>query len=1132
MPSKHKEAHAFLKKGFFEGLKTFRDFETRTEQFANTKEVGDAFEILVEAYLYLNPVMRAKNVWLVGDVPLSIRSGLNLPADSKGIDGVYEDASGNLIPYQAKYRSDRDTLSYTEVSSFLGVTEKSLRDRVILTNARELATDVANREGLRSVRAAQFNCLSEDDFSRIQSWLCDIITEAKRWDPMPHQKDAVEKITLELAQASRTTAVMACGTGKTLVALWVAESIQPKTVLVLVPSLALISQTLAEWCSQTLWGDRLRYLCVCSDDTVDESKINDTYRVRQSDVEFSVTTKADVVVRFLHQNASGVNVIFSTYHSIEIVAAGLKGIPIDFGVFDEAHKTTGSENGLFAFGLRDKNLFIKNRLFLTATPRHYDLRKRDKEGDFRIVSMDDESLYGKVSYRLSFSAAAENKIIVPYKVILSVSLNKVLDDELLRTGSTLVRKNEIQARWVANQIALKCAINKTSASKIITFHSRVELAQKFASDSALGIGEHLEGFSVFHVNGRQSASERKHLMDSFKDAPKGLITNARCLTEGVDVPAIDMVAFIDPKKSKVDIAQAAGRAMRQSKATGKTTGYIVVPVFVEQKLGETETEAVARSDFAEVVMVLGAMLDNDDDLVDIVREMQEAEGRGAKFNPHRLHERIEVVGPSIDLNELRKSIDVLILSRLGIPWDKWYGLLELYYKRVGHTRVPDKHIEGELKLGVWVSKQRLTKETLTHDRIMRLDRLGFSWDPLADRWEENFAALVQFKKSHGHVLVTQTNQGQGSHLCSWVVHLRSRKGTLTRDQLMRLDSLGFIWDPITEQWERGYEALCAFQKRVGHVRVFYDHVEMGMHLGHWVSLRRNNKDKLTADQLERLDKLGFNWDPLNEAWQDNMDALDAFYTREGHYNVLVDHIENGLKLGNFVRSLRQGTSVRKPTADEKNRLTATGFSWLPSHRNGWISKYELLKIYYDAKGHTDLNTSNCNDIALINWATFQRTKRKKGKLNAGQIEKLNAINFSWDLLGAAFEASFAALQKYYTREGNTDVPPNHMEDGINLGNWVQNKRAKMARNTITKLEVEKLNILNFVWDNRASFWLKNFQILERYCIKHGGPKAPPINYMEDGVKHGIWFSNQRRRANRLTAEQVKLIRSLGFDWNR
>ncbi len=362
---------------------------------SNTKEVGDAFEILVEAYLHLDPVLRAKEVWLVGNVPLSIRSRLNLPADSKGIDGVYQDAAGILIPYQAKYRTDKDTLSYTEVSSFLGVTEESLQDRVIFTNARGMAGDIINRKGLRSVRAAQFHELGEEDFSRIHAWLCDRKKEPSRWEPKPHQSNAIEAITAELQHASRATAVMACGTGKTLVALWVAEALEPKTVLVLVPSLALLSQTLPEWCRQSKWGDRFRYLCVCSDASLDQSAQNDEYALRQSDLEFTVTTEAKRVQGFLAANPTGVNVIFSTYQSAEVVAAGLNGAAIDFGVFDEAHKTTGPKEGLFAFGLRDENILIKKRLFLTATPRHYDLRKRDKDGDFSTVSMSDERCMGK-----------------------------------------------------------------------------------------------------------------------------------------------------------------------------------------------------------------------------------------------------------------------------------------------------------------------------------------------------------------------------------------------------------------------------------------------------------------------------------------------------------------------------------------------------------------------------------------------------------------------------------------------------------------------------------------------------------------------------------------------------------------
>ena len=1060
MPSKHKEAPSFVRRKFFEGLKSFQDFEARTERLSNTKEVGDAFEILVEAYLYLNPVLKAKDVWLVGDVPSRIRTRLNLPADTKGIDGVFEDTDGNLIPYQAKYRTDKNVLSYTEVSSFLGVTEESLKDRVIFTNARELAGDITKRKGLRSVRASQFHGLAEEDFSRINAWLSDRKPEFKRWSPLPHQKEAVEKIAAELNQTSRTTAVMACGTGKTLVALWAAEAMEPKTVLVLVPSLALLSQTLPDWCKQSRWGDRFRYLCVCSDGSVDQSAKNDDYALNQSDIEFTVTTEAKQVKDFLAENRTGVNVIFSTYQSVEVVAAGLKGAPIDLAVFDEAHKTTGPKEGLFAFGLSDENILIKKRLFLTATPRHYDLRRRDKDGDFITVSMSDESVYGKVSYRLSFSAAVAAEIIVPYKVIISVSLNKDLDDEMLRNGSTLVRRNQIQAKWVANQIALKRAIKKTAASKIITFHSRVKLAEEFASDGAQGFSEHVKGFDVFHVNGGQSAASRKVTLEDFKLAKRGLITNARCLTEGVDVPSVDMVAFVDPRKSKIDIAQAAGRAMRQSKATNKRLGYIVVPLFIEQKKNETEAEALARSGFDEVAMVLGAMLENDDGLVDLIREMKEAKGRGDDFNPKSLHEKIEVIGPAIDLDELRRSIDVEIVDRLGMGWDEWYGLLQRFHKREGHCRVGLTHEELGFKLGSWVNNQRhRDKLRMQPDRLERMNALGFIWDPWVEQWEEGFSALLEFQKREGHCLIAASHREGEIKLGSWVVVQRSRKSRLSQNQIQKLDQLGFCWDPIRDQWERNFAALLKFNDRQGHCLVPRSHNEDGVKLGHWVGNQRVKKKFLTPDQLKRLNALGFSWDPTAEQWEAAFTELVKFHKREGHCRVAQSQKSSGgdFRLGAWVRWQRHNRSQLSP--DKLKRLNSLGFSW-SVHAEQWEEGFSALLRFHKREGHARVPRGHKESkFKLDTWVLTQR--RNRNTLTFSQLKRLNALGFSWDPIAEQWEQKFTALHKFVRREGNCNVPRGHEENGINLYNWVGNTRRTKRR--LTPDQIERLNAIGFVW---------------------------------------------------------------------
>ena len=995
MASKHKSAPWFLKQGFFEGIKSFKEFEARTGKLADTVEMGDALEILVEALLHLDKVLNAKDVWVVGSIPSNIRKALNLPNDSKGIDGVYEDQAGNYIPYQVKYRTDMDTLPYGEISPFLGITEKSLQDRMIFTNARKLSVDVANRTGVRSFRADKFHELTEADFKGIHAWLTDKKAEPNnRYAPLTHQREAIEKITAGLKEADRTTAVMACGTGKTLVALWAAEAQDPKTVLVLVPSLALLSQTLPDWCKQTSWGKRFRYLCVCSDASVDRpAKDADEYALNQTDLEFTVTTDAKEVKKFLGLNKDGVNVIFSTYQSAEVVAEGLKGQTVDFGIFDEAHKTTGDKEGLFAFGLSDKNIRIKKRLFLTATPRHYKLNQRDKDGDFQVVSMNDETVYGKVSYRLPFSTAVAAGIIVPYKVIISVSLNKEVDAELLRRGSTRVRRDEIQAKWVANQIALKRAIEKTGASKIITFHSRVNLAEEFAGDSSRGFQEHVKGFDVFHVNGGQNAADRKALLEDFKASPRGLITNARCLTEGVDVPAVDMVAFVDPRKSKIDIAQAAGRAMRQSKATNKKLGYIVVPLFIEQKKGETEAEAFTRAGFDEVAEVLGAMLESDDDLVDTIKELQEARGRGDKFNPRQLHAKIEVIGPAINLDKLTQSIDVEILDRIGVSWDKYFGALKRFRNREGHCRVPRLHVECGIRLGDWVNSQReFAKTDLLLERRQLLDSLGFTWDVYSQLWDKNFAALEKFYGREGHCNVPQKYSKDDVRLGQWVADQRKKTANLTPEQLRRLSNLSFIWDVLNWGWDQNFAALQKFHDREGHCNVPQKHLESGIALGYWVGRLRSGRVHSTAEQKKLLTSLNFIWDVLKWEWEQSFAALKKFHDREGHCRVPQSHEESGTRLGIWVGNLR---------ADNANLL--------PERR-----------------------------------------------------KLLDALGFTWDVYAQLWDQNFAALQKFRNREGHCNVPQKYSEDDVRLGQWVANLRKKKA--TTPQEKLISLKALGFIWN--------------------------------------------------------------------
>jgi predicted helicase len=461
-------------------------------------------------------------------------------------------------------------------------------------------------------------------------------------------------------------------------------------------------QTLQEWSSHNSWGDAYSYICVCSDPSV--SRQSDEIWIEPTEIDFRVDTDPEIVKQFLASPRGRVKVVFSTYQSSPVVGQAMGSVkPFDLAIFDEAHKTTGPAATTFATALSDSRVPIRKRLFFTATPRHYNINQRDDDGDFKFVSMDDPTVYGPRAHTLTFSRAAKAGIICGYKVIISLINKKQVDDYAFRNGLTLVDGDQIGIKWVANELAIQQAVEKTNATRVITFHSRVNLAKVFASSSPRGICRYLRDFSVFHVNGEQRSSDREDLLHAFRDAPKGLITNARCLTEGIDVPAVDMVAFIDPRQSKIDIVQATGRAMRKSDRTNKTIGYIVVPLFIDSESeGDIESE-IQGSKFEEIVAVLNALQEQDDDLADIIRNLRVDRGRGEVFNPLVLEDKIEVVGEFVALERITTSIDIRIVDRLGSNWDEMYGRLVLFQTKTGHCRVRHSYkTDDDYRLGGWV----------------------------------------------------------------------------------------------------------------------------------------------------------------------------------------------------------------------------------------------------------------------------------------------------------------------------------------------------------------------------------------------------------------------------------------------
>jgi hypothetical protein len=693
-------------------------------------------------------------------------------------------------------------------------------------------------------------------------------------------------------------------------------------------------------------------------------------------------------------------------------------------------------------------------LFFTATPRHYDIRHRDKDGDFCVISMDDATIYGPRAYTLRFASAARQGIICNYKVVISVVDGHEINDFALKHGITLVEGDLIRARWVANQIAVERAIEKTGAKRAITFHSRVSSAQEFCADSARGIKQFLPTFSVFHVNGDQKSSERKQIIKSFRDAKEALITNARCLTEGIDVPAVDMVAFIDPRHSEIDIAQATGRAMRKPRGSDKEIGYVVIPLFLERESDETLQDALARSDFYDVANVLNAMQEEDEDLVQIIRELKITKGKGEIFDPTRLSEKVEVVGPSIDISTLRSNIFAEVIESIGVSWDEMFGRLLSFRERYQDCLVPASYGDGTL--GRWCEKNRSKKKagTLKPERERALNEIGFDWDPRENTWQEFYGRLVKYREAHGDCCPPRGYKDK--QLTTWVFEQRARyaSGKLSEERKEKLDEIGFVFDVREAAWLEQYHRLKLFFEKNGHVDV---PISFDKYLPSWMRIQRTKyrKGNLEDSQVRILNELRMSWEPFEDAFAKKFTKLQKM-------------LENGEPLTvvetRWIRKQRAKYRSGKLEKDKIKQLESIGVSWAPDD-DFWDSMYLKASAIKPVNGKLHIPYDH-PDNRLFNWATNQRALKRKGLLAPDREKKLDAIMFDWNPVDdSGFEAKFAKLVEFKAREQHCNVPQRHVEGTIPLGKWLNQQRTQ--KDSMPAERRQRLDALGVVWNLRT-----------------------------------------------------------------
>ena len=689
------------------------------------KDKGTQFERLTRFFLKNDPLWKSRfsEVWMWANAPTN--DGADI-----GIDLVAQDREDNSYwAIQCKCLDDDATLDYKSVGTFYGKTgiDGTYPHTMIVTSASRLSSHLETvADSWHTIRIFTDNMAeSEIDYS---DWIeGKTITTRALKQPREHQRRAIDACLEKFKTYDRGKLIMACGTGKTITALRLTEEFlqsQGKAggrILFLAPSIALVGQSMREWANQSALP--MECAVVCSDARA-SSLDEDTWESSLRDIPYPASTDPDSLYNQMKEvNPDSLSVIFSTYQSIQVVSDAQKlGLPaFDLIICDEAHRTTGmveqgkQDEASEFVKVHDNSIINGNkRLYMTATPRIYgDRAVRIANADSYIVSsMDDESVFGPEFYHLSFGRAIDENLLTDYKVI-ALTVNEDTVSEVYQRameeegdGFSVTESARIIGCWKGllnqgdtNGDRLKNAVafcSTIAESKRITeyFKKTVDIYIDYEKEN----GKELPEFrcKIEHVDGTMdSNSRREHLRwleqtESGEDAACRILTNARCLAEGVDVPSLDAVIFLQPKKSQIDIIQAVGRVMR--KFEGKQFGYIILPIVIpagltaEQALDNNET-------FSVVWEVLKALRSHDERLdarinalpydkskASPVVSVVDTDNAGDKPNQPDVPFEAET-GTQLDMFEeaggasqqLQEAINALIVKKCGtkVYWDVW-----------------------------------------------------------------------------------------------------------------------------------------------------------------------------------------------------------------------------------------------------------------------------------------------------------------------------------------------------------------------------------------------------------------------------------------------------------------------------
>ena len=991
-----------------ESCVTFGDFEKHLANIADNKQKGDLFEYfsfyLLKCHYYYKDEF--SKVYMHEDIPHTIYRQLGLPEIDKGLDLIAISKQGRFYGIQCKFRARKDhiipwgrKLATFPALSFVCKIDKA----VFITNCDQVCAELQQNDRVINVCGDFWETVTPEFIANLKIYLASgKMPVSKSLVPLDHQIDIINAGVSHLYEHEIGYLSQACGTGKTITSYFIIEHCGYQNIIFAVPSLYLLSQSFLEWNKQESFG-AFKCILVGSDLSAEAKNVSGIL----------LHTDQTVLEKWLDRTAGRPRAIFTTYQSADIVKAALNAREqcFDICVYDEAHHTTGVTGNHFS-SLLEPDFAVFRKLFMTATPRIYKGERDD------VYSMDNPDIYGECIYELQLGEAIDRDLLTPYQLVTPVTSTEQFNGYLQMKKMVLVDKKNYSSELIgAALLLLKCIKQGVkwdilNISKILTFHSRIDEAKKFAELINLWKGE-APIFCEF-LDGSVSMSRRKKIIDEFTSSKIGILCSVRVLNEGVDIKCVDTVVFVAPKNSIIEITQMVCRCLR--KFPGKKLSNVIIPMLVD-----SEDEQSGHSSLWNIVRALGET----DEIIFESFKVGGSHGSGRIVNWNKCKGLTEKIPVKIDVAEWFTKIRVRIDQRAN----GWENTLETVCKFIDENeRRPSTTSKNtnEKFLGKWIGNQQNNYKNM--EKCMKLQSTRTQWEQFIEKykqyllneeeiWEKNLKLLIEFIEHNNKRPSITSKDTNEKFLGQWINHQQNNYKNMAHS--MKLQSTRTQWEQFIEKykqyllnaeeiWEKNLKLLIEFiehnKKRPSNKSKNVDEKFLGIWFGNQQKYYKNMECGM------KLQSKRTQWEQFIEKYKQYLLSVDEIW--EKNLKLLIEFIEHNKKRpSNKSKNVDEKFLGQWFCTQQKYYKNMEHGMKLQSKRTQWeqfIEKYKqyllnaeeiwqknlklLIEFIEHNKKRPSTTSKNTNEKFLGKWIDTQQNNYK----NMENCMKLQSTRTQWE----------------------------------------------------------------------------------------------------------------------------------------